>query len=81
VTEGVAVWQRELDLKGEVCPYTFVRTKLALEEMESGEVIRVLLDFPESVNSVPRSARNEGHGVLGVNQVGDGVWEVLVRKR
>ena len=35
---------QELDLKGEVCPYTFVKTKLALEMMESGQVLLVIVD-------------------------------------
>ena len=73
-----ATWQRELDLKGEVCPYTFVKTKLALEEMEPGQVLRVVLDYPESVESVPRSARLQGYRVLGVNRMNDTDWEVFV---
>jgi len=77
---GAAGWDRELDLKGEVCPYTFVKTKLALEEMETGQVLRVILDYPESVESVPRSARGEGHRVLGVIQLNDSDWAVLIRK-
>lgn len=73
-------WDLELDLKGEVCPYTFVKTKLALEEMAPGQVLRVLLDYPESVESVPRSARNEGHRVLGVIQTDAAKWAVLIRR-
>ena len=36
---------RELDIRGEVCPYTFVKTRLALEEMQPGQVLRVLVDY------------------------------------
>ena len=75
-----ARWDRELDLKGEVCPYTFVKTKLALEDMDSGQTLRVLLDYPGSVESVPRSARNEGHRVVEVSQVDATNWQVLIRK-
>lgn len=73
-------WDRELDLKGEVCPYTFVKTKLALEEMAAGEVLRVVLDYPDSVASVPRSARLEGHSVLRVERLNETDWQVLIRK-
>lgn len=76
-----AVWTVEIDLRGEVCPYTFVKTKLALEGMASGEVMRVLLDFPESVNSVPRSARNEGHEVIEIGRLEGDDWQVLIRKK
>ncbi len=78
--ERTREWDREIDLKGEVCPYTFVKTKLALEEMDAGQVLRVVLDYPNSVTSVPRSARLEGHSVLRVEQVNDTDWQVLIRK-
>lgn len=71
---------QELDLRGEVCPYTFVRSKLCLEDLEVGEVLRVVLDHLPAVDNVPRSFSNEGHEVLGVQQVNDDDWHVVVRK-
>ena len=71
---------RELDLKGEVCPFTFVKSKLILEQMEPGEILRVILDYPPSVENVPKSMREEGQEVLEVKQVGENLWEVIVRK-
>ena len=70
----------ELDLQGEVCPYTFVKSKLALEEMESGQVLRVIITNSESADNVPRSLRSEGHTVLGVSKTGDQRWAILVKK-
>ncbi len=71
---------QELDLKGEVCPYTFVKSKLALEEMETGEVLRVTVDHLPAVTNVPRSLGNEGHGVIGVVQINDSDWTITVKK-
>ncbi len=71
---------RELDLKGEVCPFTFVKSKLILEQMEPGEILRVILDYPPSVENVPKSMKEEGQEVLEVKQVGENLWEVIVRK-
>lgn len=71
---------RELDLKGEVCPFTFVKSKLIMEQMEKGQVLRVILDYKPSVENVPKSFQMEGQEVLGVNQISDSLWEVLVRK-
>jgi tRNA 2-thiouridine synthesizing protein A len=71
---------RELDLKGEVCPYTFVWSKLALEEMESGHTLRVVVDHIPAVNNVPRSLQAEGHHVVGVEQVNETDWQILVKK-
>lgn len=71
---------RELDLKGEVCPFTFVKSKLVVEQMNIGEVLRVILDYKPSVENVPKSFQMEGQEVVAVNQIGDNLWEILVRK-
>ncbi len=70
----------ELDLKGEVCPYTFVKTKLKLEELESGEELAVTFDHAPAVENVPRSLKNEGHKILGIEQQGDHLWRVRIHK-
>lgn len=71
---------QDVDLRGEVCPFTFVKAKLALEEMETGQVLRVLLDYLPAVDNVPRSLVLQGEEILGVRQLSDTDWEVLVRK-
>lgn len=43
---------------------TFVKTKLMLERMESGEILEVRLKGPEPLENVPRSAKEHGHEVL-----------------
>lgn len=53
----------ELDLTGVLCPLNWVKARLALEELEPGEVLEVRLDPGEPLESVPRSARDEGHDV------------------
>jgi tRNA 2-thiouridine synthesizing protein A len=52
-----------LDLTGTPCPLNWVKAKLALEEMDPGEEIVLLLDPGEPIESVPRSAREDGHDV------------------
>ncbi|MDD5473695.1 MAG: sulfurtransferase TusA family protein [Candidatus Methanoperedens sp.] len=70
----------ELDLRGEVCPYTFVKTKLKLEELDSGEELFVTFDHAPAVENVPRSLKNEGHKIMGIEQKGDKLWKVRIRK-
>lgn len=53
-----------LDITGEVCPLTFVKTKLMLEKMDSGQVVEVRLKGAEPLDNVPRSVREYGHDVL-----------------
>ncbi len=72
---------RELDIRGEVCPFTFVKSKLVLEQMEEGEVLRVIIDYEPSAENVPKSMREEGQEVLAVNKLGESLWEIIVRKR
>lgn len=71
----------EFDLKGEVCPYTFVKSKLALEMLDSGQVLQVVVDNDESATNVPRSLTNEGNTVLGVEKMNGKDWLITVRKK
>ena len=52
-----------LDLTGVLCPMNWVRARLELERMAPGERLELVLDPGEPLNSVPRSAREEGHDV------------------
>ena len=70
----------KLDLRGEVCPYTFVKTTLALEEMKPGEVLEVTVDHAPAVENVPRSVENRGHEVIEVQEGKDRNWMIIVRK-
>ena len=52
-----------LDLRGVPCPLNWVKTRLALEQLEPGAQLVVELDAGEPIESVPASARDEGHDV------------------
>ena len=71
---------RQLDLRGEICPLTFARSKLALEEMMRGQVLRVLVDHADSAESVPRTLEAQGQDVLEVSEVEPGTWAIVVEK-
>lgn len=71
---------REIDLRGEVCPYTFVKSKLVIEEMELGQVLRIIVDYPPAVKNVPKSLEIQGDQVLEVTQLKENEWEILVKK-
>lgn len=80
MTEEVEV-DETLDIRGEVCPYTFVKTKLRLEGMEAGEVLQVEVDYKPATRNVPRSLEEQHHEVLEVEEIGDGEWRIVTRKR
>ena len=58
-----------LDVTGEVCPMTFVRTKLLIEKMLTGETAVVCLNSGEPLQNVPRAVREHGHSVLALTPV------------
>ncbi|MBF0250300.1 MAG: sulfurtransferase TusA family protein [Alphaproteobacteria bacterium] len=55
-----------LDITGDICPMTFVRTKLQIERMKAGETCDVRLANPEPLKTVPASVRQMGHEVLSI---------------
>ncbi len=71
---------KAIDLKGEVCPYTFVKSKLALEEMNLDQILEVVVDHEPAVENVPRSLKNEGQKILAVDKINDTDWKILVKK-
>lgn len=70
----------ELDLRGVICPYNFVKTKLKLETMSAGQVLAVILDDGEPIRNVPRSVRDDGHTVLRQESF-DHAYRVIIKKR
>jgi TusA-related sulfurtransferase len=70
-----------IDITREVCPMTYVRTKLKLESLADGAVLEVLLKGAEPLKNVPRSAREEGHEVLALDARPDGSHRLLLRKK
>jgi TusA-related sulfurtransferase len=69
-----------LDITSYVCPMTFVKTKLQLEEMETGEKLALKIRRGESYNNVTRSVRDEGHAILDERPVDDQVVTLLIEK-
>ena len=69
-----------LDLTGEVCPFTFVRTKRALEALPIGGVLRVIGDHTPAFTNIPRSATEWGQEVVEVRTFGDW-WSIVLRRR
>lgn len=71
---------RTLDIKGQVCPLAFVRSKLAIENMAVGEVLEIIVDHPPAAESLPKSMEHEGQTVLGIKQAREAEWHLFVRK-
>ena len=73
-----------LDITQEVCPLTFVKTKLLLERMSPGQTAAVRLCGAEPLENVPRSVREHGHTVLTLQAEepaeSDAIHVLVIRK-
>jgi tRNA 2-thiouridine synthesizing protein A len=71
---------KKINIKGLVCPYTFVKSKLAVEDLEIGQVLEILLDYEEASRSIPKSMEDHGQKVLKVEKISDTDWILHIRK-
>ncbi|MBO7062296.1 MAG: sulfurtransferase TusA family protein [Fibrobacter sp.] len=69
-----------IDITDVVCPTTFVKAKVALEELEDGQILSVRLNDGEPVQNVPRSIKEEGHEILRLTDNQDGTFTLIVKK-
>lgn len=69
-----------VDITDVVCPVTFVKVKVALEELDEGQILAIKLNDGEPVQNVPRSIKEEGHQVLKLNNNDDGTYTLIVKK-
>ena len=69
-----------IDITTEFCPMTFVRTRLALDRMKSGEILLVRLRGAEPEQNVPRTAEQLGHIVLHRDVDADGITSLWIRR-
>jgi tRNA 2-thiouridine synthesizing protein A len=69
----------QVDLTGEVCPMTFVKAKLHLDRIASGDALEIVLKDGEQLRSVAMSLKEEGHRIEQVRHDGNRA-HVLVRK-
>lgn len=69
-----------VDITDVVCPVTFVKTKIALEELEDGQILSIRLNDGEPVQNVPRSLKEDGHQILKLTDNGDDTYNLIIRK-
>ncbi len=74
-----------LDITGDVCPMTFVKTKLLIERMNSGQSALIRLRGAEPLDNVPRALADLGHVILNLSREDpdgpkDGVHRLHIRK-
>jgi tRNA 2-thiouridine synthesizing protein A len=71
---------REIDITNDICPMTYVRTRLALDRLVPGQILLVRLKGQEPLKNVPRTATEQGHEVLSLETDTDGISHLLIRR-
>ncbi len=71
---------KTLDVKGEVCPFPWVKAKKSLNKLQVGQVLRIVGDHGPALKIIPRNFTDEGQTVLKAESTGEVDWEIVVRK-
>lgn len=69
-----------VDITDVVCPVTFVKAKVALEELDEGQILSIRMNDGEPVQNVPCSIKEEGHQILKLDDNEDGTYTLYVKK-
>jgi len=69
-----------LDITRDTCPMTFVRTRLALDRLTTGQTLLVHLRGEEPTQNVPRTAKEQGHKIISQETDAEGTMHLLLRK-
>lgn len=69
-----------VDLLGEVCPMTFVKTKLAVEKINDGEKIKIIYNSKEAKTNVPKSLNELNHKVLKISNINKNSFYIIIEK-
>ena len=71
--------KREIDIRGMVCPMTWVKTKMELQKLNSGDCLKVLIDDGPPIENLPRSVKEDGHKIVKLKCLGE-YYEVIIKK-
>ena len=69
-----------IDITPYLCPMTFVRTRLALDKLNTGQILEVRLKGHEPRTNVPKTAIEQGHKILAIEDLPDDETRLLIQK-
>lgn len=71
---------REVDARGEICPYPLLMAQKGMKAIKPGERLLVKVDYPKSSEDIPRWAEEAGHKVVALEKRDDSEWEIVLQK-
>lgn len=72
--------KKQLDITSDYCPMTFVKTRLALEELEPGGILEVVLQAGEPLENVPRTVEEQGYRIIAITSLDNKKYRVTIEK-
>lgn len=81
IEKVIEIPNQVLDLQGEVCPFTYVRTKQKLEIMTTREIVDIIFDHEPAIENVPRSVKSQNLGeILEIKKIAKKKWQITIQK-
>ena len=71
--------EKTIDVRGLFCPEPVFRTKIEIEKLASGDLLKVLADDPESEEDISRWISRTGHQLLSINKTQNDL-EFIIKK-
>ena len=71
---------KEVDARGEICPYPLLMAQKGMKGIKPGERLLVRVDYPKSSENIPRWAEDAGHKVVTLEKRDDSEWEIVLQK-
>jgi TusA-related sulfurtransferase len=71
---------KTLDITKEHCPMTFVKTKIELAKLISGDRLEVLVTEGEPLENIPKSSTEQGYTIIEVVNVNDKIHKIVIQK-
>lgn len=69
---------KTVDVRGEICPMPDLNTQKALKKMEKGQILEVIVDYPLSLERIPRTVEKQGHKILKIEQINGPEHRILI---
>jgi tRNA 2-thiouridine synthesizing protein A len=73
-------FDKELDARGLSCPLPILKTKKSLNELASGQVLKIVATDPGSVKDMQAFASQTGHVLISSTEA-DNTFTFLMRKK
>jgi len=69
-----------ISLEGEICPMTFVKTKIEIEKVAKNKILKFIYDSDEAKINVPKSIEEIGHSIIDIKDINNKKFYIIIKK-